>query len=219
MRVPEPMVTVTEAASTLPVSPVMENPAAFSAMFTTSSPAIASRLSDRVGVGIGVAVADVVAPSPTALTALTSNVCSTPLSRPVTVYDLSSLRSVPESEPSGTLVQSGLQVAPPSSLTRYWYPVTAEPPSKAGGVHLSVTCVSPAVAFRLAGAPGTVTGVDVAVTSAPPPTVFTALTSKVCRTPLSRPVTVKEVSSLRSVPVSEPSGTPVHSSGNSPLVL
>ena len=100
------MVTVTEAASTLPVSPVMANPAVFSAMFTTSSPAIVSRLSGRVGVVIGVDVAEAGAPSPTTFTALTSKVCSTPLSRPVTVYDLSSLRSVPESEPSGTLVHS-----------------------------------------------------------------------------------------------------------------
>ena len=100
------MVTVTEAPSTLPVSPVIVNPPAFSAMFTTSSPAIVSRLSGSVGVVIGVDVAEAGAPSPTTFTALTSKVCSTPLSRPVTVYDLSSLRSVPESEPSGTSVHS-----------------------------------------------------------------------------------------------------------------
>ena len=79
--------------------------------------------------------------------------------------------------------------------------------------------MSPGVAFRLAGAPGTVTGVDVAEAGAPSPTTFTALTSNVCSTPLSRPVTVYDLSSLRSVPVSEPSGTSVHESGNSPLVL
>jgi hypothetical protein len=50
--------------------------------------------------------------------------------------------------------------------------------------------VSPAVAIRLAGAPGTVTGVDEAEAGAPSPTTLTALTSKVCSTPLSRPVTV-----------------------------
>ena len=81
VRVPEPMVTVTETPSTLPVSPVITNPAAFSEMFTTSSPAMTSRLSGSVGVVAGVDVAVAGAPSPTTLTALTSKVCSTPLSR------------------------------------------------------------------------------------------------------------------------------------------
>ena len=85
MRVPEPMVTVTKAPPTLPVSPVIANPAAFSAMFTTSSPAIVSRLSGSVGVVTGVDVVVAGAPSPTTLTALTWKVCSTPLSRPATV--------------------------------------------------------------------------------------------------------------------------------------
>ena len=122
------------------------------------SPAAAARDAGASGTVTGVAgvdVASVSPPAPTALTALTSKVCSTPLSRPVTVYDLSSLRSAPVSEPSGTPVQSGLHVLPASSLTRYWYSVTAEPPFEPGAVHASVTCVSPAVASTEAGAPGT----------------------------------------------------------------
>ena len=71
-------------------------------------------------------------PSPMLLMARTWKVCRVQFARPVTVTVRSSPWSVPVSEPSGTSVQSGLQVLPPSSLTRYWY--LAAPPPEAGAV-------------------------------------------------------------------------------------
>ena len=44
----EPIVTLTDTPDSAPVSPVIAKPAAFSATFTTSSPAIASRVSPSV---------------------------------------------------------------------------------------------------------------------------------------------------------------------------
>ena len=44
----EPIVTLTDTPDSVPVSPVIANPAAFSATFTTSSVAIASRVSVSV---------------------------------------------------------------------------------------------------------------------------------------------------------------------------
>ena len=45
-----PMVTVTDTPASVPVLPAIANPAAFSAMLTVLSPAIASRLSTRAPV-------------------------------------------------------------------------------------------------------------------------------------------------------------------------
>ena len=106
----------------------------------------------------------------------------------------------------------------PSSLTRYWYLRTGLPPSDAGAVQDRTASVSPAAALRLAGAPGTVTGVAVSSAGLPSPTLFTARTWKVCSVPLARPVTVYDLSSSWSVPASGPSGTSLQS-GYSPVVL
>ena len=54
-----PTVTVTDASSSLPVLPVIANPAAFSSMLTVSSPAMVSRL--RASVPLGSTVTVVVA--------------------------------------------------------------------------------------------------------------------------------------------------------------
>ena len=51
-----PTVTVTDTPPSEPVSPVMLNPAAFSAMFTAPSVAIASRFSDSVPSAVTVTV-------------------------------------------------------------------------------------------------------------------------------------------------------------------
>ena len=49
-------------------------------------------------------------------------------------------------------------VAPPGVAVTV-YPVIAESPSDAGAFHVTVACVSPAVAVTLVGAPGVVAGV------------------------------------------------------------
>ena len=65
-----------------------------------------------------------------------------------------------------------------------------------------------------------VAGVDVASDTPPSPTAFTDLTWNVCCTPLPRPVAVKEVSSLRSLPLSGAVGhlRPVRTPGDSTVV-
>ena len=52
------------------------------------------------------------------------------------------------------------------------------------------TTSSPATWSRVSGSVGVAAGVAVASFSAPPPTAFTARTSKVCWSPLERPATV-----------------------------
>ena len=107
-------------------------------------------------VAVGVAVASISPPDPSLFTARTWKVYSVPLAKLVTVTVRSSPWSEPESEPSGTSVQSGAQLVPPSALTRYWYLVMAAPPSEAGAVQVRVASAVPAVAVSDAGAPGVV---------------------------------------------------------------
>ena len=66
-----------------------------------------------------------------------------------------------------------------------------------GAVHESETVVSPAVAVRLVGADGTVSGVDDTVLDGGlVPTEFIAETTKSYDCPFVRPVTVAEVAVL-----------------------
>ena len=118
------------------------------------SPTVASAMLTD---GIGVAVPLAAAPAPVELSAHTSNVCSVPLARPVTV----TLRA---EAPPDTAVES--PNAPDPSLYRYPYPVGSLP--ELGGSHASVTWPSPAVADRLSGASGTGTSLSVIVTVAVP---------------------------------------------------
>ena len=56
VRVVKPIATLTVTPASVPVSPEIENPAVFSAMFTVPSPAIASSVSARVGSSTSVTV-------------------------------------------------------------------------------------------------------------------------------------------------------------------
>ena len=73
--------------------------------------------------------------------------------------------------------------------TRYWYPVTAEPPSSAGGDQVSVTSASPRAAARFRGADGTPRGVASTVATAPGPVPFTARTERIYERALVSPLT------------------------------
>jgi hypothetical protein len=68
----------------------------------------------------------------------------------------------------------------------------AEPPSDAGAVQYNSTLVSPIVAARFVGAPGTVAGVTAldADDAEPVPTALVAVTVNVYETPFVRPVMV-----------------------------
>ena len=96
----------------------------------------------------------VAAPAPTLFTACTSKRYSVPLVRPDTVKVVSSAALPPESEPSGTSVQLGVQAVVPVRWARYWYFKMAAPPSLPGAVQASVTRPSPGVVPRSRGAPG-----------------------------------------------------------------
>ena len=74
--------------------------------------------------------------------------------RPSTSNVRSSAASLPGSAPSGTPVQSGAQLVPPSALTRYSYRTIAAPPLSAGASQLSVTRPLPGDALTPPGASG-----------------------------------------------------------------
>jgi len=127
----------------------------------------------------GVAVPFASAPSPLPFTARTSNVCSVPFLSMSTVTPVSSANDSPASGPSGTSAHSD-HVASPSLLTRYWYFVTALPPSSAGYAHDNATDPPPGVNDRLPTTPGTPSlsaMVTVALQSAPPSVEVHALPS------------------------------------------
>lgn len=88
-----------------------------------------------------------------------------PFDRPVTEHDVAPV--VEQEPPAGTEVTA--------------YPVTADPPSDAGAVHVTVAEPSPAIADTDVGAPGTVLGVTAedAVDGALVPTAFVAVTVNV----------------------------------------
>ena len=71
----------------------------------------------------------------------------------------------------------------------------AEPPLLAGAVHVSATCVLPAVPVTAVGAPGTPAGVTPleAAETVPVPTALIAATWKKYVVPLVRPVAVQAV--------------------------
>ena len=71
-------------------------------------------------------------------------------------------------------------VAGVGAVRRYSYLVIALPPLFVGVVQVSDTCVLPAVAVKLVGAPGVVAGVAVCGPDVSPmPTALTGRTSKV----------------------------------------
>ena len=106
----------------------------------------------------GVAFAVFAAPGPKMFRARTSNVYSMPLVRPVTVCPVVSARLPPMA------VQSGFQLLPLSSETRYSYPVMSLLP---GLFQVRVTCVSPASVLRPVGASGGGSFTSVTVTVMP----------------------------------------------------
>ena len=81
------MVTLTVTPASDPVSPLIANPAAFSAMFTVSSPAMVSRFSNNVPaaatVTVKVAVAWFQSAVPAAVAVITQAPTSTGVSAPV----------------------------------------------------------------------------------------------------------------------------------------
>ena len=124
-----------------------------------------------VTVAAGVAVPSAVVPLPLAFSARTAKVCTVPLARPLTVTAVSSAASLPASGPSAMAVQSGDQVVPPSSLTRYCSAVTALPPSSDGSSHDTATAPSAGMNERLrtaAGVPSSSTIVAVTAQAVPP---------------------------------------------------
>ena len=116
-------------------------------------------------------------PVPMALVAATVKVCAMSLVRPVTVHDTSTAVA---------------QVAPPGDAVTV-YVVMVDPPSAAGGVHVTVAAVLPAMASAPVGASGAVatTGAD-AADAAPVPTPLVAVTVNVWVLSSERPVIVQD---------------------------
>lgn len=141
---------------------------------------VASGVGVGVGVGVIAGATGVTALEaaeetlvPTVLVAVTVNVYLSPLLRPVTVMGEPVPVAVCPPLP-GVVVSVAVTV----------YPVTAEPPSLAGGVKATLACPAPAVAATPVGAPGAVAGTTgmtaaVAAEAAPTPMAFVAVTVNV----------------------------------------
>ena len=112
-------------------------------------------------------------PVPMAVVAVTVQETATPLASPVTVIG----------EPT-EVAACVPQVAV--------YDVIGEPPSEAGGENATVARASPGMALTASGAPGSVTGVTLAVgaEAGPVPATLVAATVQETATPLVRPLTV-----------------------------
>jgi hypothetical protein len=85
-------------------------------------------------------------------------------------------------------------VAPPGVAVT-WYERIALPPLLGGAAHVTVACVSPAVATTEPGASGTVAGITAfdGADAAPVPAAFAAVTVNVYAVPFDRPLTTTEV--------------------------